>query len=529
MRAALTPIPRRCVTPPGSAAQALELRTTVVGIAASHADVRLLGAVRAQLDASAQLLGQSLLCTLHAATSLPDALAALGHLRRMRVADEAGLRATFLSGCSARLAAEVSHAVRQQAEPYRQCLCLLQLSRQGLFEAATQYGALFGTEAGLGQAALPLRGWLALRASELRLAVGSLLPAVSDCGLLCELLQAAHSASASLCRVGADLGSLLLPSFEQALLAVCARGLERAVRHWAGALSRLQAARDQPGAGGSVTASASASSAFERTAPPADGARGAAVRSAARGPGHAGARLIARIPRSAPSISSRAGQPQPLAPPRSLLAWAPLSLLANALVLVLSELRKCALLPIEPGVRAAVEGALRQCVARLHAFGAEAGASAEAVAGLSEGFGQALLPFVDAMLDALFGGQAAAGGQPAGGYRAGQLTRLLRPRLAPLTARRAEPARAVPSAPAELGAPAAALAGRDPLPGALAPVLATAPASSVQAAMGAANGEGGCGGSGPPAAPVARYEQLPAQAEPAAAGTTSTARGQADT
>lgn len=240
---------------PHPAAQALELRATMHAIVVAHPDVPLLSRITAELSGSASLLQENLTATLHSAASLPAALTAVGHLRRMGALDEAELRATFLHGCTQRLLAETAKALREQAEPYRQCLRLLQLSRERWFDTVTHYSAIFGssdaartgTGAGAATVSLELSGWVASRAAELVQSLSALLPQVGDCGLLSNVLEQAISASASLARVGAELGGLLLPLFEAAICRSFAQALGLAERQWTAALAELARKTALPG------------------------------------------------------------------------------------------------------------------------------------------------------------------------------------------------------------------------------------------------------------------------------------------
>ncbi|KAJ1618461.1 Dor1-like family-domain-containing protein [Pavlovales sp. CCMP2436] len=436
--------------------EALELRATVHAVCAAHPHVRVLGKVLSEVDAAAQLLHEQLRATLKGevgTASLPVALAAVGHLRRLGQVDERQLRTCFLSGRAVRLKAEVALAQREHSEVYRQCLALLQLMRERWFDTATHscglgagtatyaeestaHTALQSTgiqhtrpgELGAGgavavdEAAQELRGWLVDCAVELQALLEALLPRVADLGLLANVLEQSLHSAASLARVGADVRALLLPAFESVVLGCLDRSLALARRHWHASLVAL-----------------------------------------ARAP-------LPLLPGGSGLGAAAVDDRSPLPPPLCLLQWPPLAVLCNCLLLALAEQRKCSLCALQLALRLRLRATLVHCVEALAALAASAPPPAAGAVGPSQAEArevrearegreppllvavramavlllEALLPFLDTAVGCLYGAKppaAAAGGGAAGGgsaqllYRPGPLTKALRPVLAPLAAK----------------------------------------------------------------------------------------------
>jgi hypothetical protein len=525
-------------------AQALELRATLHAICAAHADVVVLARVQAEVECATAVLHAQLLATLERAGSLPEALAAVWHLRRMALLDERALRAAFLSGRTAQLTADWSCAEREQREPHRLALRLLQLSRERWFDTLTQYEALFGAGGAAEQpadaagggaagadAVLDVRGWLVGRALELRGALGALLLRIDDAASLQSALEQAYSASAALARVGGEFAPIVLPSFERALSRLFERALTLTRRHWVGALGALRrAAAADPRARLDVPVSGLNDDAAARppTQPPADVAAplhaagadaGARRRRDARDPRPCASRpaLTRAPPRPPPRARApgRAAAGAPLAPPRCAMRWRPLGILVNTVLNALNELRKCALLTIEPQLRAALGASLRECFEQLERLRAERSppdALADAVRSMSGLLLESVLPFFDAALDALFG-RPPPPAPPAGVpvlHRPGQLTRMLAPQLAPLAA--PPPAPPAPLAPPAPPAPPPASSALHAEPMALPTVAASAASGEALEPVGIA---GAAGVTPPPAADAVAAASSPrARGEP---------------
>jgi hypothetical protein len=197
------------------------------------------------------------------------------------------------------------------------------------------------------------------------------------------------------------------------------------------------------------------------------------------------------------------------------MRWRPLGILVNTVLNALNELRKCALLTIEPQLRAALGASLRECFEQLERLRAERSppdALADAVRSMSGLLLESVLPFFDAALDALFG-RPPPPAPPAGVpvlHRPGQLTRMLAPQLAPLAA-------PPPAPPAPLAQPA------PPAPPPASSALHAEPMALPTVAASAASGEalepvgiaGAAGVTPPPAADAVAAASSPrARGEP---------------
>lgn len=357
---------------------ALDLEAYARTLLQRHRDVPVVRGIADEMALTLDKIHAQLVATLGSTVKLPVCLAVIGHLRRMGRFSEHGLRAQFLRSRSEWLDGQVARlAPLAASSPYGYVTKFLECNRTALFEVVTQYRSIFvddsdADDAGAGAGGEAARGrsllfyWSTGRVSALLDAVREALPTLPDASFVASALEQCMYCGQSLARVGLDFRGLLPPLFE-------GRVMELFRSHLAGA----------PRAFGEDLA------VYDWHIPP--------------------ARL------------SKLG----LAGDSPLLPYPPLAMLASRLVTAFNQLRQCAPHSLRGDVAREVEHALAASARHVHrlaseSFGAsldDAEAAADSPVGeLARAMAEILLPHVEGMMNAVYGGEAgrkAAGEGPA--------------------------------------------------------------------------------------------------------------------
>eukprot|EP00698_Gefionella_okellyi_P007193 TRINITY_DN1746_c0_g4_i1.p1 TRINITY_DN1746_c0_g4~~TRINITY_DN1746_c0_g4_i1.p1 ORF type:complete len:479 (+),score=92.19 TRINITY_DN1746_c0_g4_i1:17-1453(+) len=278
---------------------ALELLSFAVNLSKTHRNVPVIQQLFADIGKSKRLMVSQLLQLLRDNVQLPVCLRAVSYLRRLGVYNEPELRWMFLYCRAEWLNNKISEEVMSN-EPDQRLRQLAECNRNGLFDIATQFRALFSEDAVDDASSRLLTSWITDRLFQYISILEHEIGKIVDGGALNQVYDDCIYFGNSLSSIKCDCKALFLPIFEGAIMTLVGRSLRTACTTLVESMRVCQWSAIQPSASATpVSAAAAAGDSVDQ-----------------------------------------------YAPPTILLQFTPLALLTNDMLTALNDLRQCALLSL---------------------------------------------------------------------------------------------------------------------------------------------------------------------------------------